>query len=224
MQKLLYRHFMGNSSIKKTLQSICKQIRVSSLGLALFGSAILAFGLYQIHSISGITEGGMLGLTLLFHYWLKISPALSGFVLNVLCYAIGFRALGKMFLVYSIISSIGFSAFYALFECFPRIYPEIAQLPLVAALIGAVFIGLGAGLCVRVGGAPSGDDALAMAISAKSRLSIQWAYLISDLLVLGLSLSYIPATRLVYSLLTVVLSGQVIGIIQKIHPKKDDKR
>ena len=36
--------------------------------LLLSGSAILAFGLYQVHSISGVTEGGVLGLTLLGHH------------------------------------------------------------------------------------------------------------------------------------------------------------
>lgn len=207
---------MENSSIKQQIQAISKQIRVSSLGLALFGSCILAFGLYQIHSISQVTEGGVLGLTLFFEHWLNISPALSGFMLNVLCYCIGFRALGKMFLFYSAVSGMGFCVFYGLFEYFPRLYPEITNYPLVAAIAGAVFIGIGAGLCVRVGGAPSGDDALAMTLAAKTRISIQMAYLISDLTVLALSLTYIPIKRLVYSLLTVVLSGQIIGIIQKI--------
>ena len=50
---------------------------------------------------------------------------------------------------------------------------------------------------------------------------IERIYLISDLTVLLLSLSYIPVQRIAYSLLTVVLSGQIIGWIQKIHiPKK----
>lgn len=38
----------------------------------------------------------------------------------------------------------------------------------------------------------------------------------SDLAVLILSLSYIPIQRLMYSLLTVVLSGQVIGLVQRV--------
>ena len=35
-------------------------------------------------------------------------------------------------------------------------------------------------------------------------------------LVLALSLSYIPLERIGYSVLTVVISGQVIGLVQKI--------
>ena len=55
-----------------------------------------------------------------------------------------------------------------------------------------------------------------MSLNPLTNIPIQWLYLISDLLVLGLSLSYIPVKRIGYSLLTVILSGQLIGWIQKI--------
>ena len=63
--------------------------------LLLSGSAILAFGLYQVHSISGVTEGGVLGLTLLGHHWLGISPSVSSLILNAACYLLGWRLLGR---------------------------------------------------------------------------------------------------------------------------------
>ena len=52
-------------------------------------SAVLAFGLYNIHALANVTEGGVLGLILLLEHWLHISPALSGFVLNAACYGFG---------------------------------------------------------------------------------------------------------------------------------------
>ncbi len=186
---------------------------------AVLGSAILAFGMYNIHSVSGVTEGGILGLTLLGDHWLHLSPAISGFILNAICYFIGWKTLGKDFIGYSVIAGGGFSVFYAIFEQFPVVYPQIAEYPLIAALVGALFVGIGAGLCVRAGGAPCGDDALAMALSTKFRIKIQWVYLASDLLTLLLSLSYIPVKRIVYSLLTVVLSGQLIGFVQRAGKK-----
>ena len=78
-----------------------------------------------------------------------------------------------------------------------------------------MFVGVGVGLCVRAGGAPGGDDALSMSLEHVTHLPIQWIYLISDLIVLGLSLTYIPLRRILYSLLTVILSGQLIGIVQR---------
>ena len=183
--------------------------------IAFFSAALQAFGIYNIHALSGVTEGGVLGSTLLIDHWLGISPAVSSFVLNAACYLLGWKTLGKSFIAYSIIAACGYSSCYAVCELFPPLWPGIAELPLLAAVIGALFIGVGAGLCVRAGGATSGDDALAMSISHLTKVPIQWVYLTSDLLVLGLSLTYIPVKRIAYSLLTVILSGQLIGLIQK---------
>jgi uncharacterized membrane-anchored protein YitT (DUF2179 family) len=188
--------------------------------IAFLSSAFQAFGMYNVHALSGVTEGGVLGLTLLIDHWFAISPAVSGFVLNATCYILGWRTLGKPFIGYSVIAAAGFSVGYAICELFPPLWPGIAAYPLLAALIGALFIGIGAGICVRIGGATCGDDALAMSLSHILKTPIERIYLVSDLTVLGLSLSYIPLQRIIYSLITVILSGQIIGWIQKIHAKK----
>lgn len=210
-----------NEKLKNFLRSF--ELKPRYCLAALLGSTILAFGLYNIHSLSGVTEGGVLGLTLLLKNWLDISPSVSGLILNSVCYILGWRSLGRSFVAYSIISSGGFSLVYKICELFPPLFPRIADMPLVASLVGALFVGVGSGICVRVGGAPSGDDALAMSLSRLARVKIQWIYLASDLIVLLLSLSYIPLKRIVYSLLTVIISGQIIGLIQTIGIKKENK-
>ena len=98
--------------------------------LALAGSAILAFGLYNVHSFSNVTEGGVLGMTLLLHHWLGLSPSISGLVLNAACYIGGWRTLGRSFIFYSVIAGGGFSAFYAFFERFDPLWPGLAQMPI----------------------------------------------------------------------------------------------
>ena len=189
--------------------------------MAFAASALQAFGMYNIHALSDITEGGVLGATLLLQHWFGISPALSGFLMNSACFLLGWRLLGRTFVGYSLLATLGFSLGYWVCEQFPPLWPQIAGMPLTAALIGALFIGVGAGLCVRAGGATSGDDALAMSLTHLTKVPIQWIYLISDMTVLLLSLSYIPARRILWSLLTVILSGQIIGWIQKIPTKKE---
>lgn len=194
-----------------------KNITLKNCTITLLGSFILAFGLYHVHSISGVTEGGVLGATLLLEHWTGISPALTGGIMNVLCYVLGWKLLGKEFIAYSALATAGFSGMYKICEQFPHLWPGLADMPLVAALVGALFVGVGAGLCVRVGGAPSGDDALAMSISHATGWKIQWVYLLSDLIVLVMSLSYIPVRRIGYSLFTVLLSGQLIGFVQNFN-------
>ena len=197
-------------------------LKLKSCLIALFGSAFLAFGLYHVHSFSGVTEGGVLGMTLLLDHWFHISPSVSGFIMNLACYAMGWKLLGRQFIAYSILSSASFSLSYRICEQFPPLWPQLADMPLAASLLGAVFVGVGAGLCVRIGGAPGGDDALAMSIEKLTGIGIQWVYLVEDLIVLTLSLSYIPLRRIAYSLLTVILSGQLIGLVAKKKPAEPE--
>lgn len=192
--------------------------------LALLGAFIQAMGLCNIHAFAEVTEGGVLGATLLLEHWFAISPAISALVLNAACYLFGWRTLGKGFLKYSILCGVAYSLFYAALEPFAPLWPGLVASPLWSAIVGAVFIGVGAGLCVRVGGAPGGDDALAMALARLTKLDIQWIYLFTDVVVLGLSVTYIPLERIGWSLLTVILSGQIIGLVQKIGIKRKQPR
>ncbi len=211
-------------SMRQTFAETLRQVKLSYCLIAVLGSGILAFGLYHVHSLSGVTEGGILGLTLLLEYWLSISPAVSGFILNTLCYLLGWKLLGHVFIFYSMIASTGFSIIYKICEQFDPLWPWLADMPLVAALVGAMFVGVGVGLCVRIGGAPGGDDAIAMVGAYVFHTNVERVYLISDLVVLVMALSYIPVRRIGYSLLTVLLSGQIIGLMQKIPLPKAEKQ
>ena len=189
--------------------------------LIIFTSCVfMAFGVYNIHSLSGITEGGVLGATLLLDNWFGISPAITTVILNTICYLIGFKVLGKKFLFYSAFGTICYSLSYGIFEIIGPLFPAIANNQLLAAVFGAVFVGVGAGFCVRESCALGGDDALAMSLSKLTHIHIQWLYLISDLTVLALSLTYIPLSKILYSILTVVLSGQIIGFIERFDKTK----
>ena len=194
-----------------------------SVGVSLLGSAILAFGLYNIHSFSGVTEGGQLGLVLLLNHWFRISPAFSTAVINLICYWIGWKTLGKPFIAHSAVATGAFSLIYWICQQFPPLWPNLGDYPLVAALIGAVFVGLGCGLCVRVGGAACGDDGLAMSISQKLRIKIEYVYFLFDFVILTLSLSYIPLRRILYSLVTVMLSSKIVGFVQRFKGKESSK-
>ena len=188
--------------------------------LTAFAAAVFqAFGMYNIHALANVTEGGILGLILLFEHWIGLSPAVTSLILNSLCYLFGWKTLGKEFLGYSLVASLGYALSYGIWEQFPPLWPQIANYPALAAIVGAVFVGIGAGVAIRAGGAITGDDALAMSLQACTGIRLETLYLLSDLAVLLLSLTYIPVRRIAYSLLTVVLSGQIIGWIQKIPGK-----
>lgn len=184
-------------------------------GRMLLGVAILSFGLFHIHDRSKITEGGVLGMMLFLQHWTGLSPSITGPVMDVVCYALGYRFLGKGFLKNALFSSFGFAVCYRIWESVGYQMPDLSAYPLVSALAGGLFVGVGVGLVVREGGASGGDDALAMVLSRFLKCPIERAYFATDFTVLMLSLTYIPFQNILYSLVTVTLSSFVIGRMQK---------
>ena len=184
--------------------------------IIVLGACILSFGLYNIHERTGVTEGGVLGMTLLLQHWFGLSPAITSPVMDIACYLLAWHFLGNAFAKYAVAASLAFAASHALWEQFPPLLPDLSTFPMAAAILGALFVGLGVGLVVRIGGACGGDDALALTIAHVSRWPISRCYLFTDLAVLLLSLTYIPWARIVYSLVTVTISSLVIGRVQRL--------
>ena len=54
----------------------------------LLGSAIVSFGVHNIHNVTGITEGGIIGLVLCFDHWFGIPPSVVTPVLDGLSYLV----------------------------------------------------------------------------------------------------------------------------------------
>ena len=196
--------------IKKMLDGItCKMIL-----FILLGAIICSFGIHNIHQQTGITEGGVIGMMLLAEHWLGISPAILTPILDITCYLLAFRYLGERFIRISAISTLSISLFYKVWESFPPMLPDLSSHPLLAAVGGGLFVGVGIGLIVRQGGSGGGDDALALTISRLTGWRLSRAYLFTDFTVLGLSLTYIPVGKLIFSLVTVTVSSFVIDHVQ----------
>ena len=93
--------------------------------------------------------------------------------------------------------------------------PDLSAHPLIASVLGGIFVGAGVGLIVRQGGSSGGDDALALTISHISHWKLSRSYLFTDVAVLLLSLTYIPVMRIVFSLITVTISSYLIDWIKE---------
>ena len=54
---------LQKDGLRRQVRALVASLRPSHCILVFLSSCVLAFGLYNIHSISGVTEGGLLGLT-----------------------------------------------------------------------------------------------------------------------------------------------------------------
>lgn len=206
--------------LQKTLHSLIAGFTIKKVVTIIIGALICSFGIHNIHQRTAITEGGVFGLMLLLEHWFDISPAYITPILDLSCYLIAFKFLGKDFIKTSIFSTLCISLCYKLWEAMPYMLPDLTDYPIVASILGALCVGIGVGLVVRCNGSLGGDDALALTISKVTGIKISSAYLFTDVTVLVLSLSYIPLMRIIYSLITVTISSNVIDFIKNIRLKE----
>ena len=197
-------------------------LRPQNLAPLLLGAAILSFGLHNIHSRTSITEGGVLGLLLFFNHWTGLPASLVSPVLDLACYLAAWRYLGGGFIRTSLVSTAAVAGFFKLWEVLPYALPDLSPYPLLAAVAGGLFVGLGVGMIVRQGGSSGGDDALALTISRLTRWRLSRCYLFTDLVVLGLSLTYIPVLNIAFSLVTVTISSLLIDKVQNFGLHKEE--
>lgn len=198
----------------KLTKKLLEGLTLKKVLLIILGAAVCSFGIHNIHQRTAITEGGVIGMMLLIDRWLGLPPAVITPVLDITCYVLAFRYLGGQFIKISVISTLSVSLFYDFWEMFPPMLPDLSAYPLAAAVLGGIFVGVGVGLILRQGGSSGGDDALALTISHVTHWRLSRAYLFTDLVVLVLSLSYIPLQRIFFSLITVTLSSFLIDRVQ----------
>ena len=207
---------MWRNTIRRMYQKVTEGLSWKNVVLILLGTAVCTFGIHNIHQQTGITEGGVIGMMLLLNHWLGAPPSILTQVLDIACYAAAFRFLGWRFIRTSVLSTLSVSLFYQIWDQFPHMLPDLTAHPFLAAVLGGLFVGVGVGIIVRQGGSSGGDDALALTISRVTGWRLSRSYLFTDLTVLALSLSYIPARRIVFSLITVTISSLVIDKIQNL--------
>ena len=206
---------MPKQTLQQKIRRALGRFTAKRIAMILLGTAILSFGIHNIHRRTAITEGGVIGLVLLMNHWLGIPASIASPLLDFICYALAFKFLGLDFILTAAVASVSLAGFYRLWESFPPMLPDLTPWPLAAALLGGVFVGIGVGIIVRQGGSSGGDDALALVIHQLTGWKLARSYLFTDLVVLGASLSYIPARRIAFSLVTVTVSSLLIEAMMK---------
>lgn len=189
----------------------------------MIGATILAFGSYNFNYQNSVTEGGVLGLLLLIKNVFDISPSLTSLVIDLSLFALGTKFFGKKFLLYSILSTFTFSTMYNTFERIGFLVPNLEHNMLLASILAGIGVGIGVGLVVRGGGASGGDDVIALIGNKFTPLKVNHIYLISDGIVLFLSLVYLDFKQIVFSLIAVTISGKIISIIYNDEDQDEDQ-
>lgn len=183
------------------------------------GSAIYAFGLLYFIIPNELMEGGVTGITVLLNYAFNISPSISTMALNIPLFLVGMKILGKRQSVYTGLGIASLTLFLWLFELLidrGYVVPFHTENDyILAALYAGVTLGAGLGIVFRFGGTTGGSDIIARIINRKFGFSMGQIILSLDILIIGLSLFFIPLERILYTLVAVFIASKVIDFIQE---------
>lgn len=131
------------SKIKnKELQNILSLIMLT------LGAIIAAAALECFLIPNTILDGGITGISIIIHKLFKIPLGFLVLILNIPFVYIGYKNLGKNFLVRTVYSMICFSLFLSFFGMIPAFTEEI----LLATVFGGGLLGLGVGIVIHFGG------------------------------------------------------------------------
>lgn len=201
-----------------------KQEIVKSILLIIIGSTILSFGSYNFNYQNNVTEGGVLGVLLLMKNLFDISPSITSLIIDLSLFALGSKFFGKRFLLYSLTATITFSSTYKIWESIGFIVPNLLNNMLLASIFAGLGVGIGVGLVIRGGGASGGDDVIALLGNKFTPLKINHVYLITDIVVLLLSLSYLDFKQIFFSIIAVSISGKIISLLYKDENEDKDNK
>jgi uncharacterized membrane-anchored protein YitT (DUF2179 family) len=196
-----------------------RRTKLKHIILILLGSLILSFGIYNLNYQNNITEGGILGVLLLLKNLFDIEPSVANLIIDTSLLIIAYKFFGKQFLIHSIIATLSFSIFYGIFESIGPLIP-VLQSKFIVTILSGFFVGVGVGIIVRNGAAAGGDDALAMVISKVTSMTIGNVYMVGDIAVLILSLTYLSVYDIFWSLIAVNISGRTIDFIYNFKNNK----
>ncbi len=206
-------------SCNKNFGSALIQGRQTLINLAMItlGCCIYVYGMNAVMIPAHLFSGGLTGLAILFSYdHPGADVGLLYFLLNIPLILLGWMAVGKRFIVYSLYGIVVFSLAAS------WVKPLALNLndPLLAALLGGVICGVGCGLILRSTGSAGGLDILAVFLSRHFGVRIGTTSFVANALVLLLGFYYYDTTSALYSIILLYVSGGVINkVISGFNPR-----
>ncbi|MCM3763560.1 YitT family protein [Neobacillus niacini] len=183
---------------------------VKDLLYILIGALIFALGVNYFTIPNQLSEGGILGITIITYYLFQWSPGVVNFVINALLIVVGYKFFEKRAFIYTLISIASSSGFLFLTE---GIGKKLTDDLLLASLFAGLLVGVGLGLIFRAGGSSGGTTILAKLANQYVGWSIGKAMLLLDIIVVAGSIFIIGLEKTMYTLLVVFVGAKAIDFI-----------
>jgi uncharacterized membrane-anchored protein YitT (DUF2179 family) len=186
--------------------------------LLLLGSTLAAIGLEEFLVPNHIIDGGIVGISIISSYLTKLPLGVFIFVLNLPFLVVGYKQIGKTFVVSTLFSIITLSIGVTILHPIPGITKDI----LLAAVFGGITIGIGVGLIIRHGGSLDGTEIVAIILDKRTGFSVGEIVMFFNLFILSSAGLIFGWDKAMYSLIAYFIAFKVIDMtIQGLDETKE---
>lgn len=181
----------------------------------LVGSSIVAIAFNLFLLPNKIASGGVSGISTILHWTLHWEPSYVQWALNIPLFIAGIIFLGSSFgyFQYAMKTMVG-TIFLPFVVFLTSNMPPATTNPILGALFGGLFIGLGLGIVFRGNASTGGTDLAAQIIHKYTGASLGLSIVMIDGLIVFTSALTLSLESALYALIGMYLTAKVIDVVQ----------
>ena len=193
------------NSYKKLLDNFLSFLLIT-LGATL---AALALEIFLVPN--NIIDGGIIGISIMISYITKVKLSILTFVLNIPFLILGYKQLGKSFLIKAAYAMLVFSVLLEQFKPVPELTNDI----LLATVFGGLLLGIGVGFVIKFGACLDGTEVVAILINKKTSFSVGQVVMFLNFFIYSTSGLLFGWDRALYSILTYFITFKIIDMVSE---------
>ena len=197
---------MTSSSKNKTLLNNFLSFLLITVGATL---AAIALEIFLVPN--NIIDGGIIGISIMVSYITKIKLSVLTFVLNIPFLILGYKQLGKSFLIKAAYAMLVFSVLLEQFKPVPELTNDI----LLATVFGGLLLGIGVGFVIKFGACLDGTEVVAILINKKTSFSVGQVVMFLNFFIYSTSGLLFGWDRALYSILTYFITFKIIDMVSE---------
>lgn len=158
---------------------------------------------------NNIAPGGLTGAATVLNYLVDVPVGLTSMLMNIPLFIIGYKAMGRVFVLRSLIATVLFSMAIDMIHV-----PPVTMDPLLGTLYGGVLLGIGLGLILRAGATTGGTDMAARMVHKRLPfLSVGMFLFLIDCCVVILAGLCVGLNEGLYAMIAIFVSSKLIDMV-----------
>ena len=158
-----------------------------------------------------IIDGGITGISIILSFLTKIKLSIFIVVINIPFLLLGFKHLGKNFLIQASFAMVLFSLLLDAFKNVEVVTNDV----LLATVFGGIILGIGVGFVIRYGACLDGVETIAILINKKTSFSVGQVILLINLMIYMVAGILFGWDRALYSIMTYFITYKIIDIVSE---------